>query len=177
MQLPPAIIFVNADLNDTSKATLQSQLYINQTITDIQFDDVIAIDPTFPDQIHLNGARVLVIRQNFMDLTNRNLADVVIFVKQGLATIEKNNLGPPGLSLPLERLNIYALLRGNNSQYVVILPEFPSGPKHSCGCFCHPRQNGFRGIVGIEWHANDLTGVHLPNCDNIYNNPDFINRK
>ena len=177
MQLPPAIIFVNADLNDPLKATLQKQLYINQTITDTQFDEVVAIDPTFPDQIHLNGARVLVIRENFMDRTNFELADVVIFVKQGLASISKNNLGPPTLTLPIERLNIYALLRGNNSQYVVILPEFPCGPKYACGCYCHQRQNGFRGIIGIEWYANDTTGVHRPNCDNIYNNPDFINRK
>ncbi len=177
MALPTAIIFVNADLNDTLKATLQSQLYINQTITDIQFDEVVAVDPTFPDQIHLNGARVLVIRQNFMDKTNFKLADVVIFVKQGVATVSKNNLGAPEQTYPIERLNIYELLRANNSQYVIILPEFPSGPRHSCGCFCHPRQNGFRGIIGIEWHANDLTGVHRPNCDNIYNNPDFINRK
>jgi hypothetical protein len=176
MQLPPAIIFINSDLNDTSKATLRSQLYINQIITGKQFDDVIAVDPTFPDQIHLNGARVLVIRDELYPYPNYDLADVVVFLKQGLASIEKNKLGPPKLTLSLERLNIYALLRGAGSQYVVILPSLPCGPRFACGCY-HHHCNGFRGIIGIEWYANDTTGVHCPNPDNIYNNPDFLNRK
>lgn len=176
MQLPTAIIFINADLNATSIATLRSQLYINQILTGEQFDAVIAVDPTFPDQIHLNGARILVIREEFYPYPNYDLADVVIFLKQGLAAVQKNNVGPPGLNLPLERLNIYALLRANNSQYVVILPQLPCGPRYSCGCYCHPRP-GYRGIVGIEWYATDASGVHLPNCDNIYSNKDFINRK
>jgi len=177
MQLPPAIIFINSDLNDTSKATLRSQLYINQIITGKQFDDVVAIDPTFPDQIHLNGARVLVIRDEFYPYPNYNLADVVVFLKQRLATVEKNNLGPPKLTLSLDRLNIYALLRGANSQYVTILPQLPCGPRLNCGCFCHQHCNGFRGIIGIEWYANDTTGVHCKNPDNIFNNQAFINRK
>src|SRR6185312_17304571 len=112
MNLPPAIIFINSDLNDTSKATLRSQLNINQIITGKEFDDVVAVDPTFPDQIHLNGVRILVIRNEFYPYPNYNLADVVVFLKQGLAAIQKNNLGPPKLALPLNRLNIYTLLRG-----------------------------------------------------------------
>jgi hypothetical protein len=177
MQLPPAIIFINADLNDTSKATLRSQLYINQIITGAQFDDVIAVDPTFPDQVHLNGARILVIRDEFYPYPNYELADVVIFLKQGLASIEKNKLGPPGLTLPLEKLNIYALLRGAGSQYVVILPQLPCGPRYHCGCYCHYPHPGYRGIIGIEWYATDNTGVHCNNSDNIYNNEAFLNRK
>jgi hypothetical protein len=175
-QLPPAIIFVNADLNDTTKATLNSQLYIDQVWSDTEFDTIISANPTYPDQVHLNNLRVLVIRQNFMDYTNRDLADVVMFYKQGEVYIEKNKFGPPGQTYPLERLNLYALLRAAGSGYVIILPQNPPRPGCHYPCGCYPKW-GPGGIVGIELRAGDPCGVHAPNCDNEYNNEAFINRK
>lgn len=190
MHPPPAIFFVNADLNAKSTSTLQSQLYINDTMSDTEFDARVAADPNYPTWIHLNDLRILVIRKDFHDLTNRTLADVVIFVKQGMATILKNNFGPPGLSLPIERINMYELLREVGSPNVAILPQNPPspcgckcscncgvfcscGPPSNCGCEC-PR-SGLGGIFAIE--AKDTSGVHEPNCDNECNNIDFINRK
>jgi len=165
MNLPPAIFFSNADINDGIKAKITSQLFIDETMTDIEFDARVQADPTYPDQVHLNGIRILVLRQTFQDYTNRNLADVVFFVKQGLASIEKNNFGPPALTFPVDRFNMYELLRFNNSPYVVILPPTANPP----------RRHGLGGIFAIE--ASDTSGVHCPNPDNEYNNPDFIKRK
>lgn len=165
MNLPAAIIFVNADLNDGIKSKLKSQLYIDETLSDTEFDARVAADPSYPDQIHLNGIRVLVIRQNFRDYTNRTLADVVMFVKQGLASIEKNNFGPPALTYQIDRMNVYEILRFNKSNQVVILPP-ESRP---------PPPFGLRGIVADQ--LADSSGVHVVNPDNEYNNPDFINRK
>lgn len=193
MNLPPAIIFINADINDGVKSTLQTQLYLNEILTDTEFDARVAVEPSYPDQIHLNNLRVMVVRQNFRDYTNRTLADVVMFYNQGQITVEKNKFGPPKLSLPIQRLNIWALLRGAGSDFVVILPHSPCPPPH-CTCSCHeptdisnlgfphncgclPPNTGMGGIVGEELRASDATGVHLPNCDNEYNNKDFINRK
>jgi hypothetical protein len=113
----------------------------------------------------LNGIRILVIRQDFRDYNNRNLADVVMFVKQGQAAIEKNNFGPPGLTFPVERINMYELLRYVGSNQVVILPPTASPPQPFA----------LRGIVAYQ--GADTSGVHAPNPDNEYNNPDFINRK
>jgi hypothetical protein len=165
MSLPAAIFFVNADINDGIRNTLMSQLFIDEALSDTDFDARVQADPAYPDEIHLNGIRIMVIRQNFHDFTNRNLADVVMFVKQGLASIEKNNFGPPGLTFPIDRINMYELLRYVGSNQVVILPPTP-GP---------PQPFGLRGIVADE--LADSSGVHLPNPDNEYNNPDFINRK
>lgn len=172
MQPPPVIFFVNADLNDKSVSTLQTQLYINDTMTDAEFDARVAADPNYPAIVHLQDLRILVIRKDFHDLTNRTLADVVIFVKQGLATILKNNFGPPGLSLPIERLNMYALLRAVGSPNVAILPQNPPPPTDNSGL---PFESGLRGIFAIE--AKDSSGVYQANPDNEFNNPDFINRK
>lgn len=173
MQLPSAIIFVNADLNDGIRNSLISQLEITENMTGQEFDARVTVDPNYPTNIHANHLRILVIRDSFHDLTNRNLADIVMFVKQGLASIEKNNFGPPGLTLPVQRINIYDLLRYNGSSEVKIYPQNPPPPRCCCTpptCCC-----GLGGIFAIE--ARDTSGVHCPNPDNIYNNPDFIHRK
>lgn len=184
MNLPPAIIFVNADIDGYMTNTLVSQLYIDGYMSKSEFDDRILALPSYPDFIHGNGYRIMVILPDFRDYTNRELADVVIFVKGGLASIEKNKYGPPKLTLPVERINIYALLRGAGSQYVVILPRtYSRFPGCECCCeilpyqqpMCDCRGKWLGGIFAIE--SSDTTGVHLPNCDNIYNNQDFINRK
>ena len=174
MPLPPAIVFVNADITDGIKSVLSTQLFINETMSDTEFDARVKADPNYPTNVHLRGLRIMVIRQSFQDLTNRNLADLVLFIKQGQAIVEKNNFGPPGLSLPIARLNIYDLLRFNNSKYVITLPNIPPSPSH---CNCMPNNFGPGGIVGEELRADDSSGVHAANCDNEYNNPDFINRK
>jgi len=110
--LPPGIIFINEDLNDALKATITTQLYIHETMDGAEFDARVVFDPNYPTVVKLQNIRILVIR-SFRDVTNRNLADVVIFVKAGLAAIEKNNFGPPGLTLAVNNFNIYQLLREN----------------------------------------------------------------
>lgn len=164
MNLPPAIIFLNADINDTVKNTLTTQLFINESMTFDEFNARVAADPNYQSNVHGQGLRILVILPTFRDFTNRALADVVLFYNQGQVTVEKNNLGPPGLSLPIQRINIYALLRDVGSSSVVILPITSTKPPRSLG-----------GIV-VDQLA-DSSGVHDPNPDNIYNNPDFLNRK
>lgn len=172
---PPAIIFCNGnidgygttygDLDAVSKATLESQLYITETMTGDEFDARVVADPNYPTIVHLLQYRILVIRSDFHDYTNREYADVVIFVKHGLASIEKNNFGPPGLTVPINRIEIHQLLRYNHSKYVVNLPSPIAYP--------FPRQLG--GIFAIQ--SADTSGVHNPNIDNEYNNINFINRK
>lgn len=174
MQPPPAIIFVNADLNATSLSTLQTQLYINDTMSDTEFDARVNVDPNYPTNIHLQGLRILVVRKDFHDLTNRALADVVIFVKQGLATILKNNLGPPGLALPIGRLTIFALLRAVGSAFVAILPGIENVEPEQDDEATENFGVGLGGIFAIE--AKDASTVHQDDPDED-DNLDFINRK
>jgi hypothetical protein len=164
MSIPAAIFFVNADLNDLSKSTLTQQLDLTETMTGEEFDARMAWDPNYAQVVHLQKTRIMVIRSDFHDHTNRTVADVVMFVKQGLVSIEKNNFGPPGLTLPLERINLYALLRYNNSSEVTILPTTPT-----------TRSSALGGIFTIL--STDPSGVHDANTDNEANNEDFINRK
>lgn len=189
--LPPAIIFINSDeltrridgyyqldgyyedgyrvnpdgyINDITKGLLETQLYINETMTFRQFNSRVAVDPNYSTIVHLQNYRILVILPDFRDTTNRNLADLVLFYSHGLIKVEKNNFGPPGLTLPLDRINIFTLLRDVGSRNVVIIPVTATSPPRSLG-----------GIVVDE--LADSSGVHDPNPDNEYNNPDFINRK
>lgn len=112
MSLPGALIFVNNDLSDNVQDALVRQLFIHQVMTGADFDgyvDGYATPTDYTDYLHGGNIRVLV-KRDFNDVTNRDLADVVIFVKAGLAAVETNKFGPPGLTLPVDKLYIHRLL-------------------------------------------------------------------
>ena len=163
---PPAIIYINTDCGLVAQMTLNDQLEINEIIAKQEFDARIFVDPNYPDIIRLQNLRVLVLLESFDDIVNRSSADIIMFVKHGMATVMKNNCGPPGLTVPLQRIEIHQLLRYNSSQYthnLVSPPPYPF-PSTSLG-----------GIFAIQ--SRDTSGVHAPNTDNEYNNEDFIHRK
>jgi hypothetical protein len=97
-QVPSAIIFVNNDLTDNTRNALVSQLFIDEVISGDVFDARVAADGYdgyYVRSIKSNNLRLMVVR-SFREQTNRELADVVIFVKAALASVLKNNYGPPG---------------------------------------------------------------------------------
>ena len=105
-----AIIFCNNDLSTNVQAALVRQLFIDEVMDGYEFDDRIAADPNYPATIQFNKLKILVVRP-FTELTNRTLADVVIFVKAGLAAIELSKYGPPGRASPVDRLTLAYLFR------------------------------------------------------------------
>ncbi len=222
--LPPAIFFINGDINYPPKppyfpgtdpnaptntlTILQTQLRINDTMTKAEFDARVVADPNYPTIVHLQGLRILVIVPEYSDgyqsypprfhphinIPNVELADVVMFLHQGLADIEKNRFGPPFQSFEVQRINMYQLLRAVNSPNVVILPFFTMPHCNSCDYpFYCDKCHTFSGIrtcggcgcgcqCGCSCGLIDNQGIRssnldAPNCDNEYHNPDFINRK
>lgn len=111
MELPGAIIFVNSDINQTLQNTLVTQLIIDQVWDGYSFDGYISNNPNYPALVHASNQRILVIRTDFSDVTNRNLADIALFVKGGLASIEHNKFGPPRQTYIFNRLTIYSLVQ------------------------------------------------------------------
>jgi len=93
--LPSAILFVNNDLTQNVLNKLKSQLFITDVLESDIFDGYVNDIPNFINDCKAKNKRVLVIR-SFNDYTNRELADVAIFIKNGLASVEKNKYGPPG---------------------------------------------------------------------------------
>jgi hypothetical protein len=96
-QIPSAIIFVNNDLTDSTRNALVTQLFIDEVISGDVFDTRVAdgYDGYYVQSIKSNDLRLMVVR-SFREQTNRELADIVIFVKAALASVLKNNYGPPG---------------------------------------------------------------------------------
>ncbi len=174
MQLPSAIIFVNNDLNEISKSTLLDQLKIHESISHQEFNDRVTVDPNYVSVIHNTNTRILVFLPTFQDLTNRELADIVIFVKQGLAAIEINKYGPHGLTVPIYKINIYELLKGAKIVNVTVGfgSQIPLSPKYIIN-----EDGSITNGIFTDHDLNDPSGVHLPNPDNIYNNQKFITRK
>lgn len=211
--LPPAIFFINGDIDypptpplfpgtnpSSMLQTIQTQLYIDDTMTKEEFDLRVEADPNYPTIVHLQGLRILVIvpayndGYAYMNVPNIGYADVVMFVHQGLADIEKNNFGPPGQNYEIQRMNMYSLLRAVDSPNIVILPfgalphcnscDYPffcdrchtfSGIRicKSCGCGCQCGCTS--GLVDNQGIKNGI--IHAPNCDNEYHNRNFIDRK
>lgn len=102
--VPPAIIIMNNDLVPDVQSWIEYQLQITETINGATFDARIAANPDYPAQVRQLLERLLVIR-DFREETNRNEADVVVFVKNGMAAIEQNNFGPPGQTYRLKDLH------------------------------------------------------------------------
>jgi hypothetical protein len=146
MQPPPAIFMINGDitypppppifiganpLNPTSDAgvselsNLQIQLFIDDTMTKAEFDARLVADPNYPLIVHLQGLRILVIlpiNVPFCELKNLEWADVVMFLHQGLADVEKNCFGPPGQNYDFQRITPYSILRAAHHGGDCIVP-------------------------------------------------------
>lgn len=106
-----AIIMVNNDLAGNLQETLVRQLFLHEVISGQEFDARVSADPNYPTIIHQQELRILVIR-SFYDMTNRDLMDIVIFIKAGLASVEANKIGPPGLTLSVDKLYLHELISG-----------------------------------------------------------------
>lgn len=174
MLLPSAIFFINPEISTAQQELLKTQLFIDEVMQDSEFDDRVTADPNYPTVVHGQNLRILVIKNNFADVTNRELADVVIFIKQGLMSIEKNKFGPPDVTFSINRPNLWALLRAVNSDQVPILPSKPVYPfAWQCQVPCPPC--GLGGIFALQLQNSGISACKNP--DNEYNNIAFINRK
>jgi hypothetical protein len=170
MQIPPAIIFINSDFPDQTKNKLITQLYLTEVMSDVEFDNRVLADPNYPVIVHLNNLRILVIREDLQDFTNRTLADIVLFFKLGLATVLYNNYGPPTLSMPIDNINIFNLFANISKTNPLTCLSC------SCDCCCNCFKHLPAPLQRMLINKYDRSGVHNANCDNEYNNDDWINR-
>jgi hypothetical protein len=112
---PPAIIFINSDIPPQPLSVLVQQLYITEVMSAATFDGYVAADGYdgyYAFSIHNDGYRILVLR-DLHDLTNRNLADMVLSAKNALVSVLENHYGPPGKTLPIARVYYNNLLFPN----------------------------------------------------------------
>ncbi len=101
--VPSAIIFVNNDLTNQAQSFIVTQLHISEVIPGETFDARVAADSEYVNKVKQLGLRLLVVR-SFVELTNRELADIVIFVKNGMAAVESGKYGPPTKSFLVRNL-------------------------------------------------------------------------
>ena len=100
---PAGVVFVNNDLTTSVQDALVKQLHITEVIDGYVFDERIVNNSAYVDIVKQLDQRILVVR-SFEELTNRTLADVVIFVSAGLASVLNNKFGPPGETSAVCRL-------------------------------------------------------------------------
>lgn len=115
--LPSMIFFSNTDIVDQIQGVLTRQLFLDEILPASTFDGYVAADPNYIQSVHSDGYRILVLR-NLQDHTNRNLADMVLFIKNGLAAVLINNFGPHGSTFPIDKLSVASLINYNNPKYI-----------------------------------------------------------
>ena len=88
------IVFVNNDLSGNVQEKLINQMFIDLLLTGEEFDAKIDgyVDGYFLDSIKANNQRVMVVRSYLKNdipnnIPNRELADIILFVKSGLANV------------------------------------------------------------------------------------------
>ena len=117
MLYPPAIIFSNDDLTSQVQQVLRTQLFLDEIMSGSVFDGYVVADGSYARDLKLSGKRILVMR-NFATMNNEDLADVVIFIKNGLASIQKNNFGPPMQTYQVATLNMFQLLGSSSTKNI-----------------------------------------------------------
>lgn len=132
---PPFIIFSNTDIVQSIQDTLTRQLFLTEIINAPTFDARVIANPNYPSVVHSDGYRILVLR-DLSDHNNRQLADIVLFFKNGLAAVEINKFGPHGITLPIDRLYLTALITQNVPNHRL----FPGRPNIYDGFPGHPRE-------------------------------------
>lgn len=98
--VPSGIIFVNSDISPNVQEKLVTQLFIDYVLTGDEFDANIVADPNYIIKVKQFRKRILVIRSYAQDniinnIPNRELADILLFVANGLANLlTKSGHGP-----------------------------------------------------------------------------------
>ena len=87
-----------------------------------EFDGYVASDAYFISDIYITNQRILVLR-DLQDHTNRELADIVVFFKEALASVLCNKYGPPNRTYPIAYITLPQLF-----------DRCPCCPPHCC-CF------------------------------------------
>lgn len=111
---PTAVIFINADLVAEVQGVFARQMFLTEIIDGPTFDARLAANPNYVSFVHINQQRILVIRSLF-DQTNRQSADIVLFAKAGLVSVLINKVGPVGITLPIDRVSLRALITLNQA--------------------------------------------------------------
>lgn len=110
MILPSLIIIINNNFSENQLQSLKTQLFIHEVINSSEFNNRIVVQPSYIQRVRLNNLRIMIILDDFYNYNNRQYADIVMNIKNGLGFIEKNNFGPPGQIINLNKINIFNII-------------------------------------------------------------------
>lgn len=96
--LPSAVIIINQDVTGNTLNCLKKQLYITEVMDGYTFDGY--VEAGFVNQANSR----LLVTKDLRDHSNRDKADVVLFVNNGSVYIEQNKFGPPRQSYRVAEL-------------------------------------------------------------------------
>lgn len=106
--VPPAIIIINNDITTETINFIAKQLHIDEIIDGYELSSRVSADPAYPNLIKQFNQRIMVTVESYQDILGpelRRVADVAIYVKGNLASVQKNNFGPPNATYSITNLH------------------------------------------------------------------------
>lgn len=100
-----AIIMINDDLTPNVKDMLIRQLFLSEMITKAEWESRLALNSLYPTLVRRDGKRLAVLSSHQELRENRDVFDLVLFVKSGMISVEENFYGPPRPAFPI--VNLY----------------------------------------------------------------------
>lgn len=95
-----AILFINPQLTDQVISVFVSQLFITTVYNAATYDSIVANNPNYPEQVHQDGYRILVLR-DISDFNNRFTCDLFLYAKNGLVSVLWHRTKKPSITLPI----------------------------------------------------------------------------
>lgn len=105
MRYPGAIIFINNDTSDQVKNYIKSQLFVSEIISSETYDSRVSNSFLYPYITRGANLRIIVTQADLSIINNRESADAILFVKEGIATIY-NNVDSTTKEIAVTRLTI-----------------------------------------------------------------------
>jgi len=145
---PSAVIFINNDLSDQVLGVLKTQLNIDQVMDGYYFDSIVAENPNFKIEVHNYRVRILVLR-DIHSIPDREQADIILFAKAGLVSVNSNRWGRPGATLPIARVYLTDLI--NLDRYRHYWDEWCSAHAYERSWKHEPTNNGDFRRDKLDW--------------------------
>jgi len=160
--LKPFVCFVNDNISANIQSVLTEQLFLTDVISIDEFALRVINNPNYVSIVHGAGLRVMVLKKIY-DTRYNDLADIILYCKDGLISVESNKIGPPGITFEIKNIQIYNLFYVKSN---CIVPDFECGFENQRP-YDHGEPFYYRSYAAEEratgiTHSSTTQDVYLP---------------
>jgi len=104
----PFVAFVNDNISESIQTVLMQQLMLSEILSMEEFTLRIQNNPNYADIVRGLGQRIVVLKKMY-DKSYNDVADIILFCRNGLIAVESSKIGPPGITFEIKNIQIFQL--------------------------------------------------------------------